>query len=215
MLKNILKFTIAGAVALGLAACDSKETKKVEETKVEAKQTVIKVSVIADIIEGSASTNITLNTIWKSLAPNDLAASITPLSTSLNALSINLAIKGAAPIVRGIIAALVPILFPIKNFVRGNKTIINIIKGNDLSVFITTSKIEYTFKFSFNPSLDVNIKIIAKKNPITTAKKVETNDIYIVSPSAGNKISNIIIPPKQYHVVLYNQLQYLEFHLQY
>ena len=43
MLKNILKFTIAGAVALGLAACDSKETKKVEETKVEAKQTVIKI----------------------------------------------------------------------------------------------------------------------------------------------------------------------------
>ena len=43
MLKNILKFTIAGAVALGLAACDSKETKKVEETKVEAKKTTIKI----------------------------------------------------------------------------------------------------------------------------------------------------------------------------
>ena len=43
MLKNILKFTLAGVVALGLAACDSKETKKVEETKVEAKQTVIKI----------------------------------------------------------------------------------------------------------------------------------------------------------------------------
>ena len=43
MLKNILKLTLAGAVALGLAACDSKETKKVEETKVEAKQTVIKI----------------------------------------------------------------------------------------------------------------------------------------------------------------------------
>ena len=43
MLKNILKFTLAGVVALGLAACDSKETKKVEETKVEAKQTIIKI----------------------------------------------------------------------------------------------------------------------------------------------------------------------------
>ena len=43
MLKNILKFTLAGVVALGLAACDSKETKKVEETKVEAKKTTIKI----------------------------------------------------------------------------------------------------------------------------------------------------------------------------
>ena len=48
MLKNILKFTIAGAVALGLAACDSKETKKVEETKVEAKKTTIKKAAIKE-----------------------------------------------------------------------------------------------------------------------------------------------------------------------
>ncbi|WP_368031082.1 MetQ/NlpA family ABC transporter substrate-binding protein [Arcobacter sp. s6] len=43
MLKNILKITLAGAVALGLIACDSKDTKKNEETKTEAKQTVIKI----------------------------------------------------------------------------------------------------------------------------------------------------------------------------
>lgn len=43
MIKNILKFTLAGAVALGLTACDSKDTKKVEETKTEVKQTVIKI----------------------------------------------------------------------------------------------------------------------------------------------------------------------------
>ena len=43
MLKNILKFTLAGAVVLGLAACNEKETKKVEETKVEVKNTIIKI----------------------------------------------------------------------------------------------------------------------------------------------------------------------------
>ena len=32
MLKNILKFTLAGVVTLGLTACNEKETKKVEET---------------------------------------------------------------------------------------------------------------------------------------------------------------------------------------
>ncbi|MBU0924280.1 MetQ/NlpA family ABC transporter substrate-binding protein [bacterium] len=43
MIKNILKFTLAGVVALGLTACNEKETKKVEETKTEVKQTVIKI----------------------------------------------------------------------------------------------------------------------------------------------------------------------------
>lgn len=43
MLKNILKFTLAGVVALGLTACNEKETKKVEETKVEVKNTLIKI----------------------------------------------------------------------------------------------------------------------------------------------------------------------------
>uniref|UniRef100_UPI0040479942 MetQ/NlpA family ABC transporter substrate-binding protein n=1 Tax=Aliarcobacter sp. TaxID=2321116 RepID=UPI0040479942 len=44
MLKNILRFTVAGAIALGLTACtDSKESKETKEVKVEEKQTVIKV----------------------------------------------------------------------------------------------------------------------------------------------------------------------------
>ena len=44
MLKNILKFALAGTVALGLTACfDSKESKQSAEEKVEAKQTVIKI----------------------------------------------------------------------------------------------------------------------------------------------------------------------------
>ncbi|MAD41259.1 MAG: methionine ABC transporter substrate-binding protein [Arcobacter sp.] len=44
MLKNILKFTIAGALALGITACtDTKESKKSVDEKVEAKQTTIKI----------------------------------------------------------------------------------------------------------------------------------------------------------------------------
>jgi len=44
MLKNILKFTVATAIVLGLAACnDSEESKKAVEKKVEVKQTTIKI----------------------------------------------------------------------------------------------------------------------------------------------------------------------------
>jgi len=44
MLKNILKFTMVGALALGITACtDTKESKKSTESKVEAKQTTIKI----------------------------------------------------------------------------------------------------------------------------------------------------------------------------
>jgi D-methionine transport system substrate-binding protein len=44
MIKNILKLTVAGALALGLTACnDSKESKENKEVKVEAKATVIKI----------------------------------------------------------------------------------------------------------------------------------------------------------------------------
>ena len=43
MLKNILKFTLAGVVALGLTACNEKETKEVKETKTEGKNTIIKI----------------------------------------------------------------------------------------------------------------------------------------------------------------------------
>jgi len=44
MLKNILKFTVATAIVLGLVACnDSEESKKAVEKKVEVKQTTIKI----------------------------------------------------------------------------------------------------------------------------------------------------------------------------
>ena len=44
MIKNILKFTVAGVLALGFVACtDSKESKESKEVKVEPKKTSIKI----------------------------------------------------------------------------------------------------------------------------------------------------------------------------
>ena len=43
MIKNILKFTLAGAITLGMTACNDKESKESKEVKVEAKQTIIKI----------------------------------------------------------------------------------------------------------------------------------------------------------------------------
>ena len=77
----------------------------------------ISVRVIAPIMLGSASTNITRKIICVLLAPKLFAASITPLSTSSSALSMRRAIKGAEPMVSGTIAAVVPILVLTRSFV--------------------------------------------------------------------------------------------------
>ena len=74
------------------------------------------VSVIAPMMLGSASMNITRKIICVLLAPKLFAASITPLSTSSRALSMRRAIKGAEPIVSGTIAAVVPMLVPTRSF---------------------------------------------------------------------------------------------------
>ena len=75
--------------------------------------------VMPDTSEGMASFIITLNIICNFVAPKDLAASISPSSTSFNAFSIILAINGAAAIVIGTIAAVSPILVPTINLVNG------------------------------------------------------------------------------------------------
>ena len=62
-----------------------------------------------------------------------------PLSTSFRAFSMSLATNGAAPIVSGTIAAVVPILVPTIIFVTGKSTMIKMINGKLLSTFITIS----------------------------------------------------------------------------
>ena len=73
---------------------------------------LIIVNVNPEIIDGTASLSITLNIICVFDAPKDFAASTTPGSTSFKADSIILATNGAAAIVSGTIAAVVPIDFP-------------------------------------------------------------------------------------------------------
>ena len=62
-----------------------------------------------------------------------------PLSTSFRAFSMSLATNGAAPIVSGTIAAVVPMLVPTIIFVTGKSTMMRIINGKLLSTFITIS----------------------------------------------------------------------------
>ena len=63
-----------------------------------------------------------------------------PLSTSFKAFSISLATNGAAPIVSGTIAAVVPMLVPTIIFVTGKSTMIKMINGKLLSTFIMISR---------------------------------------------------------------------------
>ena len=63
-----------------------------------------------------------------------------PLSTSFRAFSMSLATKGAAPIVSGTIAAVVPMLVPTIIFVTGKSTMIKMINGKLLSTFIMISR---------------------------------------------------------------------------
>ena len=81
----------------------------------------------------------------------------------------------------GIIAATVPIVFPTIILESGNTTIIRIIKGIDLNIFIMPSKILYRGKFSAIPPFLVMVKIMPNGNPINIAKKLENTTIKKVS----------------------------------
>ena len=145
---------------------------------------------IPDIIEGIASFRIiTLNIICVFVAPKDFAASINPSSTSFKAFSIILAINGAAPIVIGTIAAVSPILVPIKNLVNGINATNNIINGKLLTIFTTNPTTEYTYLFGFNPFGLVKTNMIANINPKIVAIIVGTIIIYIVCKNASPSIS--------------------------
>ena len=69
------------------------------------------------------------------------AASIRPLSTSCNALSICLVKKGTVPNTSGSIAPFVPIAVPTTILVKGIRAARSITKGMDLNTLISLSKI--------------------------------------------------------------------------
>ena len=135
---------------------------------------------------GRASTSIIRKIICKFVAPKLRAASITPLSTSFNAFSMIRTIKGAAPMLSGTIAALAPILLPIKNCVKGNKTTIKIKKGKERKVLVTLSRILYIMAFGLSPFGAQSTNAIPGMIASSVAIKVATMLIYKVSIVASS-----------------------------
>jgi hypothetical protein len=86
-------------------------------------------SVRPSTMPGRASGIRTFSTICSGLAPNARAASIRPWSTSRIAPSMRRAMKGAAAIVSGTMAALVPIEVPAISLVNGMIATTRMMKG--------------------------------------------------------------------------------------
>ena len=88
------------------------------------------------------------------------------------AVSITLATKGMVAMVRGTIAAVVPIAFPAINLVMGIRITISMMKGKLLNTFTTKSSTPYTTLLGLSPSLAVKVRIPAGMKPKITANNV-------------------------------------------
>jgi hypothetical protein len=103
--------------------------------------------------------------IPRGLEPIDLAASMTPPSTSERALSICLEKKGIVPKTRGRIAPFVPIAVPTTKRVSGIRAARSMIKGIDLKKLIILSNIVNTGWFARIPDGAVVTRSTPKKMP--------------------------------------------------
>lgn len=149
------------------------------------------VRVIPWIRLGSASGINTLVIISNLEAPNEIEASMIPLSTSLTAPSMILATNGAAEIDRGTILAVDPIVVPMINRDMGKTRIINMIKGKDLPMLTMRSRTLFNlFIGSILPGF-VTYNNIPVGIPMRREKITEKNTMYIVSLNAGK--SRLII----------------------
>jgi len=121
--------------------------------------------------DGSASGMSTLKIICSFVEPIARAAWTSPGSTSLSAVSIMRATKGAAAIESGMTLALVPMLVPIIILERGNISIIKIIKGNErktLTMRVSTLK---TIGLGLIPVLGSEIQSKIPGESLKTRKK--------------------------------------------
>ena len=103
----------------------------------------------------------------------DWDASITPGSTSNKEDSIILAIKGAAEMVKGTMAAVVPMEEPTIILVKGMMATMRMINGVDLVALTIAPKIALIPLFSKIWPLSVTVRIIPRGKPIKVAKIVE------------------------------------------
>ena len=97
------------------------------------------VTVAAATSPGSASGSSTRRTSWPVVAPIACTASITPRSTSRNAVSTSRAWNGTAPTTSGRIAPRTPSEVPITASVSGIIAIIRMMKGTDRSTFTASA----------------------------------------------------------------------------
>src|SRR5690606_8403346 len=100
------------------------------------------------INEGRDSGNRTLRISCRVFTPIALAASIMPLGISKREFSTSLAINGAAPTLKGTMAAYMPMDVPATIRVNGIIQTIKMIKGIALKMLTTIDKDLYTVKFS-------------------------------------------------------------------
>jgi hypothetical protein len=141
--------------------------------------------IIPEMIDGIASTSITLKIICILDAPKDFAASINAGSTSFRLLSKILPIKGTQATVKGTIAATSPIEEPTTNLVKGIIAIIKIINGKERITFTKISSTLLRTGQGHNPSLGVMTNTTPTKNPKKTDKTPEKHNIFKVFPIAG------------------------------
>ena len=156
------------------------------------------VSVTPETIEGIASGIKTLKIIWRFWLPIARAAFTTSGSTSLRALSMTRATKGAAAMLSGTIVATVPMLVPKIKRDKGKSKIIKMIKGNERNTLTTRLMTALSFFLGVMPLGPVMHKRIPKGKPSKVENKVLKTTISKVCNVAFETSVNICItlPPR-------------------
>ncbi len=130
----------------------------------------IMASVTPRTMECRASGISTFQMIWKGEAPTDWAASMTPGSTSSSEDSMIRAIYGAAEIVSGTMAAVVPMEVPTMIRVSGMMATIRMMKGVERTALTMAPRIWLMPVFSrIWPGL-VTVRMMPRGKPISVAR---------------------------------------------
>ncbi len=111
------------------------------------------------------------------VAPTAIAASITPLSISRNAVSTILAKKGIADTDRETEAALGPIVDPVNRSVKGRRATKRMMNGIERTILTATPRDRFTMLFSKNKFLVVVNSNTPRGKPISRATARETPTI--------------------------------------
>src|ERR1700712_5273344 len=140
---------------------------------------------------GNDSGNNTLNTIWLVVAPMLCAASIKPRSTSRSAVSTSRATNGAAAIVSGTTAAMVPMDDPTTSRVNGITATSRMINGVERTAFTTPPMTRFTARLRNTPSRSVRYSSTPSGSPKAAPTSPEMPTITSVSQNDWTNISNI------------------------